>query len=112
LRRNPAYRNLWLARVVSNLGDWFNLLASAALITSLTGAGTAVSYLFLARFLPIFVMSPFSGVLADRYERRMIMMLTDVLRALTVLCFLLVRTPGDIWLLYTLTVVQFVLSSL
>jgi MFS family permease len=112
LRRNRAYRNLWLARVVSNLGDWFNLLASAALITSLTGAGTAVSYLFLARFLPVFVMSPFAGVLADRYERRMIMVLADVLRAVTVLCFLLVRTPGDIWLLYTLTVVQFVLSSL
>lgn len=112
LRRNRAYRNLWLARVVSNLGDWFNLLASAALITSLTGAGTAVSYLFLARFLPVFVMSPFAGVLADRYERRMIMVLADVLRAITVLCFLLVRRPDDIWLLYTLTVVQFVLSSL
>lgn len=112
LRRNPAYRNLWLARVVSNLGDWFNLLASAALITSLTGAGTAVSYLFLARFLPVFVMSPFAGVLADRYERRMIMVLADVLRAITVLCFLLVRRPEDIWLLYALTVVQFVLSSL
>lgn len=112
LRRNPAYRNLWLARVVSNLGDWFNLLASAALITSLTGAGTAVSYLFLARFLPVFLMSPFAGVLADRYERRLIMVLTDVLRAITVLCFLLVRRPEDIWLLYVLTVVQFVLSSL
>jgi MFS family permease len=112
LRRNPAYRNLWLARVVSNLGDWFNLLASAALITSLTGAGTAVSYLFLARMLPVFVMSPFAGVLADRYERRMIMVATDVLRAITVLCFLLVRTSGDIWLLYVLTVVQFILSSL
>lgn len=112
LRRNPAYRNLWLARVVSNLGDWFNLLASAALITSLTGAGTAVSYLFLARFLPVFLMSPFAGVLADRYERRLIMVLTDLLRAVTVLCFLLVRRPEDIWLLYVLTVVQFVLSSL
>ena len=68
LRRNPDYRNLWLARVVSNFGDWFNLLASAALITSLTGSGTAISYLFLARFLPVFVMSPFAGVLADRYR--------------------------------------------
>lgn len=112
LRRNPAYRNLWFARVISNLGDWFNLLASAALITSLTGAGTAVSYLFLARLLPVFLMSPFAGVLADRYERRMIMVLADVLRAVTVLCFLLVRRPEDIWLLYVLTVVQFLLSSL
>ena len=112
LRRNANYRNLWLARVVSNLGDWFNLLASAALITQLTGAGTAISYLFLARLLPIFVMSPVAGVFADRYERRAIMIATDVLRAITVLCFLLIRTPEQIWLLYVLTVVQFVLSSL
>lgn len=112
LRRNADYRNLWLARVVSNLGDWFNLLASAALITQLTGAGTAISYLFLARLLPVFVMSPFAGVLADRYERKAIMILSDVLRAVTVLCFLLVRRPEEIWLLYALTVLQFVLSSL
>jgi MFS family permease len=112
LRANRNYRYLWLARVVSNLGDWFNLLASAALITSLTGAGTAISYLFLARFLPIFVMSPFAGVLADRYERRALMVLSDLLRAVTVLCFLFVRSAEQIWLLYALTVVQFVLSSL
>ncbi|MCC6455040.1 MAG: MFS transporter [Caldilineaceae bacterium] len=112
IRRNVNYRNLWLARVVSNLGDWFNLLASAALITQLTGAGTAISYLFLARVLPIFVMSPFAGVLADRYERRAIMIVTDILRAITVLGFLLIRRPEQIWLLYALTVLQFVLSSL
>ncbi len=112
LRRNANYRNLWLARVVSNLGDWFNLLASATLITQLTGAGTAISYLFLARLLPVFVMSPIAGVFADRYERRAIMIATDVLRAITVLCFLLIRRPEHIWLLYVLTVVQFVLSSL
>jgi MFS family permease len=112
LRRNANYRNLWLARVVSNLGDWFNLLASATLITQLTGAGTAISYLFLARLLPVFVMSPIAGVFADRYERRAIMIATDVLRAITVLCFLLIRRPEHIWMLYVLTVVQFVLSSL
>ena len=112
LRRNVNYRNLWLARVVSNLGDWFNLLASAALITQLTGAGTALSYLFLARLLPFFIMSPFAGVFADRYERRMIMIATDILRAITVLCFLFIRTPEQIWLLYVLTVVQFLLSAL
>ena len=112
LRRNHNYRSLWLARVVSNFGDWFNLLASAALITSLTGSGTAISYLFLARFLPVFVMSPFAGVLADRFERRTIMILTDVLRAVTVLCFLFVRTPDQLWLLYALTSTQFVLSAL
>lgn len=111
LQRNRNFRNLWLARVVSNLGDWFNLLASAALIAHLSGAGTAISFLFLARFLPLFVMSPFAGVLADRYERRTLLIWTDILRAVVVLGFLLVDRPERIWLLYLLTVLQFMLSA-
>lgn len=112
LRLNRNYRNLWLARVISNLGDWFNLLASAALITSLTGSGAAVSFLFLARMLPIFFMSPFAGVLADRFDRRKLMVAADLGRAITVAAFLLVRTSDQLWLLYTLTAIQFMLSAL
>jgi MFS family permease len=111
LQRNRNFRNLWFARVVSNLGDWFNLLASASLIAVLSGAGTAISFLFLARFLPLFVMSPFAGVLADRFERRSLLIWTDVLRALTVLGFLFVDRPERIWLLYVLTALQFVFSA-
>ncbi|HHW86990.1 MAG TPA: MFS transporter [Chloroflexi bacterium] len=111
LRRNRNFRNLWFARVVSNLGDWFNLLASATLIATLSGAGTAISFLFLARFLPLFLMSPFAGVLADRFERRNLLIWTDVLRALTVLGFLFVDRPERIWLLYVLTALQFVFSA-
>jgi MFS family permease len=112
LRRNRGFRNLWLGSVVSQLGDWFNLLASAALIANLTSAGTAVSYLFLARFLPLFLFSPLAGVLADRYERRQVMIASDLLRAATVLGLLLVRDPADIWLLYVLTILQFSLSAI
>ena len=68
LQRNVAYRNLWFARVVSNLGDWFNLLASAALIARLTNSGAAISLLFLVRFLPVFLMSPFAGVLGVHFD--------------------------------------------
>ena len=111
LGRNHNYRNLWLAKMVSYLGDWFNLLASATLIASLTGSGAAISYLFLARFLPLFFASPVAGVVADRYSRRMIMIVSDVLRALTVLGFLLIRSDELIWLFYLLTVIQFTLSA-
>lgn len=111
LQRNRNFRNLWFARVVSNLGDWFNLLAAAALIANLSGAGTAISFLFLARFLPLFLMSPFAGVLADRFERRNLLIWTDVLRAVTVLGFLFVDRPERIWLLYVLTALQFVFSA-
>src|SRR5690606_27182551 len=94
LRENPNYRNLWLAYVASQLGDWFNLIASASLIADLTTTGTAISYLFLARFLPLFFFSPFAGVLADRFDRRHIIVATDLLRALVVLGFLLIRDPS------------------
>ncbi len=112
LRDNRNYRLLWLGSLISNLGDWFNLIASAALVSRLTTTGTAISYLFLARFLPLFLFSPMAGVLADRYRRRTIMIVTDLLRALIVLCFLLIRDPAHVWLLYVLTVSQFVMSAL
>ncbi len=112
LRRNRNYRYLWLGSVVSQLGDWFNLIASAEIITDLTSSGVAISYLFLARFLPLFLFSPLAGVLADRYSRRKIMIASDLLRALTVLGFLFVRESGQIWLFYVLTVMQFVLSAM
>lgn len=112
LKNNRNYRYLWLGYLVSQIGDWFNLLASAALIAGLTNTGTALSYLFLARFLPQFLFSPFAGVLADRYDRRWVMIVSDVLRGVTVLGFLLVREPSQVWLFYVLTVVQFMLSAL
>ena len=51
LRDNRDYRFLWLGQLVSLLGDWFNLIASAALISSLTGSGLAVGSLFAVRML-------------------------------------------------------------
>ena len=111
LKRNSNYRYLWLGSLVSQLGDWFNLLASAELITSITSSEVAISYLFLARFLPLFFVSPLAGVLADRFDRRRILILSDVLRGVTVLGFLLIRSPDQIWALYVLTVVQFCLSA-
>lgn len=111
LRQNRNYRYLWLGNVISLLGDWFNLIASAELITNLSNTGVAIGSLFLARFLPLFLVSPLAGVLADRFSRRTIMILSDLLRAGTVLCFLLIRSPQQLWLLYALTVLQFVLSA-
>lgn len=112
LRRNVNFRNLWLGSVISQFGDWFNVIAAAELITHLTDSGVALSYLFLARFLPLFIFSPIAGVLADKFNRKHIMVLSDVLRGATVLGFLLIRDPGDIWVFYLLTILQFILSAL
>lgn len=112
LRRNPDFRNLWLATMVSYAGDWFNLLASAALVARLTDSGMAVSLLFLARFLPLFFLAPVAGVLADRFDRKRILIVADLLRAVTVAAFVLVQITQQIWLLYVLTLIQFSLSAL
>ncbi len=112
LKRNHNFRYLWWGNVISLLGDWFNLIASAALVTELTSSGVAISYLFLVRFLPQFLFSPIAGVIADRYDRRKIMIVADLLRAVTVLGFLLIRSADHLWLFYLLTAAQFVLSAL
>lgn len=112
LRANRDFRNLWLATVISFAGDWFNFLASAALIGTLTQSGLAVSLLFLCRYLPLFFLAPWAGVLADRFDRKQILIFADLARAVVVGCLVLVQWTGLIWLLYGLTVLQFALSSL
>ena len=112
VRRNPGFRNLWNGQIVSLLGDWFNLIGSAALITLLTGSGLAVGALFVVRMLAPFAVSPLAGVLADRQDRRRLLILCDLARGVVVLGFLLVRSPDTIWLLYTLTAVQLAISGI
>jgi MFS family permease len=111
LRRNPGYRWLWSGEVVSLFGDWFNLIASAALVASLTQSGLAVGGLFVVRMLAPFLVSPLAGVLADRYNRKHLLVLSDIIRAVVVLGFLFVREPGQVWVLYALTAVQLGISG-
>ncbi len=111
LRDNRDYRYLWLGQVVSLLGDWFNLIASAALIAALTQSGLAIGSLFVVRMLAPFLVSPIAGVVADRYNRKHILILADLCRAVVVLGFLLVREPHHVWLLYVLSAIQLGLSG-
>ncbi len=106
IRGNRSFRHLWAGQVISLTGDWFNLIASAALIATLTQSGTAIGGLFVVRMLAPFLVSPIAGVVADRYNRRAILITTDVLRCIVVLGFLLVREPQHVWLIYALTAVQ------
>ena len=111
LRNNRNFRYLWFGQIVSLLGDWFNLVASAALVGMLTQSGLAVGSLFVVRMLAPFLVSPIAGVVADRYNRKYVLIAADLIRAAVVLAFLLVRNPGDVWLLYTLTAVQMAMSG-
>ena len=111
LRGNRSFRMLWLGQVVSQMGDWFDTIAVYTIALTLTGSGRAVALIMVARFLPSVVMGPLSGVVADRFSRRAIMITADLLRALVVLGFLLVRRPDQMWLVYVLTVLQLAFSA-
>ena len=111
LRTSRAFRLLWFAQIASLFGDWFNVIASSTLLAQLTGAGAALGALFAVRMLGSFFASPLAGVLADRYNRKRILIVTDLLRAVVVLGLLLVREPHHVWLLFLLTGVQVGISG-
>src|SRR4030095_12002289 len=111
LRNNRAFRQLWLGQVVSQMGDWFNTIALYTIILQLTGSGRDVGLLLVARFLPSFLFGPISGVIADRFSRQRIMIVSDLLRGAGVLGFLFVRRPDQLWIIYVLTVFQLGLST-
>ena len=82
----PAFRKLWNSMVFSSLGDWLGLLATTALAQQLSGgsyatANFAIAGVFIARLLPAVFLGPIAGVLADRFDRRRLMVIVDILRA-------------------------------
>jgi MFS family permease len=111
LRGNRSFRQVWLGQVVSQMGDWFDTIALYTIILNLTGSGRAVGLLLVARFVPSFLVGSLSGVVADRFNRRSIMIISDLLRAVVVLGFLFVRRADQLWIIYFLTVLQLALST-
>jgi dTMP kinase len=82
----PAFRKLWNSMLFSSLGDWLGLLATTALAQQLSGgsyatANFAIAGVFIARLLPAVFLGPIAGVIADRFDRRRLMVSVDVMRA-------------------------------
>ena len=107
LRHNRNFRLLWLAQIVSELGDWFYTLAVYNLLLELTGSkAQAVGLAVVLQVLPSTFAAPTAGVLNDRISRKRIMIGADLVRFFIVLGMLLVRTPSMVWLVYPLLLVE------
>jgi dTMP kinase len=88
------FRRLWIALSLSSLGDWLSLLAITALAYKLAGHGqaaqsAAVGGVWLTSLLPALILGPLAGAVADRFDRRMTMIVGDVVRAVLYLSILL-----------------------
>lgn len=108
LLRIPDFRRLWIAQVVSNFGDSLAMFSLLFLVQRLTGSAASVAGILIAMSLPMLVVGLGAGVWVDRLDRKKVMIWSDVLRAILVPVFLLVRSPDQVWILY---VVAFLLAS-
>ena len=100
IRENRDFRKLWIAAVISMLGEWFNTIALFFLILEYTGSEFLLGMLFTVRMAGFAILQPFIGLLADRYNRKMLMVASNLLQAVFALCFLLVNDSSDIvWMI-------------
>jgi len=113
LRQNPDFTRVWFAQIISLFGDWFNIIALSALVSQYTNkSGLAVSGLLLARVLPPFLVSPFAGVLVDRFDRKRLLIMSDLLRTAIGLSLLFATSSDRLWIIYLATIFQFVFSAI
>jgi MFS family permease len=101
LRRNPDFRRLYLASFISRR-RLVLLVSLVALALEFTGSAVSVSLLIVAQEIPFFLMSPVGGHLADRMDRRFLMVGSDATRAVLCLGFLLVHDASTMWVAYLL----------
>jgi len=81
LRLNPSFRRLFVAHATSRAGDAFNTVALVVLVFQLTGSGLGVATTVVFEVVPIIVLGPLAGLLADRFPRRRLMIAADLARA-------------------------------
>lgn len=109
LRTNVNFRRLWLAQIVSEIGDWFYSLAIYSLLLQFTGKASSVSLALILQVLPQTLTGPIAGVVNDRIRRKRVMITSDLARALIVISMLFVRSPSVVWLVYPLLLMESVM---
>ncbi len=106
LRRSPSFRKVWLAQLISGSGDWFYSVAIYSMILELTGRAEYVAWAAILQILPMMLLGPTAGVANDRLSRRKVMLFSDLIRAVLVLCMLLIDRREEIWLLFVLLALE------
>ena len=111
LRSNRNFRRLWLAQIVSEIGDWFYTLSIYTLLLQLTGNAGSVALALMLQVLPQTFVGPTAGVVNDRLKRKHVMIAADLVRFGVVLVMLLVRSRSMVWLVYPLLVAETTMTA-
>lgn len=105
LRENRNYRAVWLGQVVSEIGDHFNNIAVFALAMRYRDGGMVVAGVLIARAIPMLLAGPLAGVVLDRFDRKRIMIASDLIRFVIAILFIPISHTGQIWPLYLLSAI-------
>ena len=99
LRTNPDLRALFIAQVISFMGDWFTFVAITGIIKEVTGSAFLVSLAYVSFTLPSFLASPIAGPVVDKFDRRRLLLVVSAAQAVAALG--LVTASGDrVWPLF------------
>ncbi|MFN3337927.1 MAG: MFS transporter, partial [Thermomicrobium sp.] len=82
---NRRFAALWSSDLIATIGDRIHRVALAALVYQLTGSMTVAGLAFLASGLPDLLLGPLAGVIVDRFDRRAVMIASDLVRVPLVL---------------------------
>jgi len=98
------YRLFFSGQLISMAGTWMQTVALAFLVLHLTGSGTALGLATAARYLPIFLLAPYGGLVVDRLDKRRLLYVTQTLAGLLAGTFAVLIATGTIemWIVYLL----------
>jgi MFS family permease len=98
----PNYRRYFAGQVISLSGNWMQTVAALWLILSLTGSGVAVGMTTALQFLPMLLFGAWGGLLADRFPKRRLLIVTQTLMALPAIGLFAVTEAGVVspWMVY------------
>jgi len=102
--RNPNYRTFFTGQAVSLIGTWMQSIAQSWLVLELTGSGTALGLVVALQTLPILLLGPYGGVVADRLDKRRLMMGLQSMMGVLALVLGTLTITGEVrlWHVYVL----------
>ena len=104
----PNFRRYFAGQLVSISGNWMQMIAEMWVVLSLTGSGLAVGVTTALQFLPMLLVGAYGGVIADRFAKRQLLMVTQTLHMIAPITMLILATSGVLvpWMVFVLVFVR------
>ena len=110
----PNYRRYFIGQVISLSGNWMQMVAEIWLVLELTGSGLAVGLTTASQFAPILLFGAYGGLLADRFDKRRLLMATQATMAIPALILFGLAVTGavTVWMVVALAFVRGTVNAL